>query len=348
MRRFQKKIGLFFLVISVIALLVTSLVPYHWGNPWYSTKMRYLESIPNDKYNTYFFGSSTFYRHINPAIVDELVNQESSQKIASFNMGALATFCPQTYYLFEHFLESSLANNTKYCIMELRDIESIGDALMHQERTSYWMNSADLQLVANSFYHRSGMHPRKKFSAISKYSISYVENIFHIGHFGNILTKPDHYADKLLGPKKNGFFPLELDYATTDDFEFIEHLEERMLLIQEHPEVLERRRRKDSTAHADMAQQYDQVHLERINQLIQQAEVRGIELIFLISPRCASKEIVKLATQLDQNHLIDLSRPEEFPELYLLDNSFDRGHLNDKGATLYSEYLAEELIKKIN
>ncbi|MDH5598938.1 MAG: hypothetical protein OEY34_07430, partial [Cyclobacteriaceae bacterium] len=41
--------------------------------------------------------------------------------------------------------------------------------------------------------------------------------------------------------------------------------------------------------------------------------------------------------------VFDLGNPLEFPELYALSNAFDKGHLNQKGALLYSQLIGFRL-----
>lgn len=347
MNKFLRNILGFFLLIFILSGIVSLIVPYHWGNPWYSAKIRHLESLPSHSYNTYFFGSSTFYRHIDPVVFDRHVNSHSNLNLQSYNMGALATFCPQSYYLFELFLESELSSNTKYCFLELRDLETIGDAVMHQERTSYWVNKSDLMFVFRSFIKRETLTLREKISASSKYLVSYLESIFHIGHFGKLITSENYYDQKLLGPEKDGFFPLQLDYSTSTDWEYKAHLEERIQSLQKNPAILEKRKTKDNEARGQPSNSYDHVHLDRVQELISKANDKNIHLIFLLSPRCASKEIISLSKQLESKHFINMAQPDLFSDLYLLENSFDRGHLNTKGAKIYSKYIAEQFMSTI-
>ena len=54
MNKFLLRILLFVLLFWASRNFLNSLLPYHWGNPWYSTKIRYLEEQDSLKFNTYF------------------------------------------------------------------------------------------------------------------------------------------------------------------------------------------------------------------------------------------------------------------------------------------------------
>jgi hypothetical protein len=43
------------------------------------------------------------------------------------------------------------------------------------------------------------------------------------------------------------------------------------------------------------------------------------------------------------NHFIDFTSPEEFPHLYVLENQFDLGHLNNAGGELFTADVARSL-----
>jgi len=63
MKKLVIKIALFLIVFVLIRISILLFVPYHWGNPWYSSKIQYLEKTQL-KPNTIFFGSSRIYRQI--------------------------------------------------------------------------------------------------------------------------------------------------------------------------------------------------------------------------------------------------------------------------------------------
>ena len=156
MKSFVKKIILFVGIYLVITNVIFLFVPYHFGNPWYSTKVNFLEEKEKDiSFNTFFFGSSRIYRQINPSVFDSICSSQKSlldKKIRSFNLGAPATFAPQTYYLYEKFLDSKLSGKVKYCFLEISDVQRLPSDQLGQERTNYFIDLNTLLFSCKSFF----------------------------------------------------------------------------------------------------------------------------------------------------------------------------------------------------
>ena len=55
------------------------------------------------------------------------------------------------------------------------------------------------------------------------------------------------------------------------------------------------------------------------------------------------KDLIPFIYQLDHTYWVDLSDPRKFPELYLAKNCFDIGHYNNRGAEIFTKYLAKEI-----
>ena len=105
---------LFACVLLVMLQLHELLVPYYWGDSQYVKKMSYLRNH-KDEFNTYFIGSSGFYRHIVPLLFDSLTTVDTR----SFNLGVPAGFPPSTYAFYESFLEQDARESTRYVFVEL-------------------------------------------------------------------------------------------------------------------------------------------------------------------------------------------------------------------------------------
>jgi len=92
---------------------------------------------------------------------------------------------------------------------------------------------------------------------------------------------------------------------------------------------------------------YDIANLGYINRLIAMSKARGITLVFIIPPRAASKELIELLNMIGAKNTLDLSDGEKYPEFYLLENSFDNGHLNSRGSRLFTRQLFDAYKNKI-
>lgn len=345
MKRFLKNIALFFLVYLGLSLLISAFIPHHWGNPWYSVKISHLEKNRDLKYNTYFFGSSRVYRHINPSLFDSLMQTKGLENVRSYNLGAPGTFPPQTYFLYEQFLDSPLSKGAKFCFLELMDVATIPDQLMHQEKTNYWLNGRELGFVCHSILADETENAAQKFSQVSSYFESFLEGVFHMGHFSRQITDANYYNKDYLGPLQDGYLPLDYEYQTASNPSLKRTLSDRMKGLRAKPETLEQRKRLMIDAQTNsLGDQYDKVHQERILQLIQKSHHRGIELIFMFiapKPNQAYRNAINLQAHLPDEHLIEIT-PVNYPELFTLENAFDIGHFNTQGVRMFTLFLADE------
>lgn len=345
MKIFSYRLLLFLIIYLFIGGLIRYFLPYHWGNPWYSTKIRHLESLEKNNYNTLFFGSSKTYRQINPLIFDEKVNLLiPNQQIKSFNLGAPATFPPQTYYLLENFLKSPLALNVKYVFLELDEVRNIGNYVLHEERTNYWVTQKEFLFSLSSFLHKSDISIKVKASAVKNFTISYIENIFHLGHFTSSLAKKNYYKKIYLGQIQNGFYSLEQDLIDSENEENNKICKQRRLDLN-NSEILKNLVLSESLKINNPVAHFNKINHSRILSLTHLCEKNNIELILIIPPRQTVQSIRRLSKILP-NQIIDMSDPREFPALYQKTNSFDVAHLNNKGAKLYSKLLAKKWLSK--
>ena len=349
MKKFLKKILLYLFIYLVISKIIFLFIPYHWGNPWYSSKIRYLENNKKYNYNTYFFGSSRIYRQINPIEFDSVFNEKfKGENIKSFNLGAPATFPPQSYYLYENFLESNLANDVRYCFLELDNISDINDDLMHQERSNYWLNLDYLIFTSKYFLEEKGSFLNRIKDA-TDYYVSYLENSFHYGHFGESLTDHNYYKDFYVGPNNRGNLTLDYNLNMTNNLKTKKGLIKRRNKLIDNPDKLKYIKSKSKKENLNYDKSYvNSSHLERINNLIFKSKLKNIKLFFIISPRNVDNKILSLGNEIPKKNLIDMSDPEKYPKLYDIINSFDFTHLNEKGSTIYSRKLGNSFFRIIN
>lgn len=330
MKKFIFNVSFFILVLIVMKNLLLYFVPYHYGNPWFSAKIKYL-TTNNIKPDVVFFGSSRIYRQINPLLFDSLHSNSDNKNIISYNLGAPATFIPQNYYLLLKFLKSNSASNTKTVFVELQNIVPIGNNLTHQERSSYWLTFSNYFFILKSTFNRNDLSFTGKKTIYFSYTNALLENLLGIGYFKNSLFTKDFYSDFYLGPKKNGFLPLDYELKEKPS----EHLSERKksLDIKELDT-----RYLQSLESKKTSNFYDKIHTSYINDLINIYKENNIELIFIIPPRNSSKSLLTLSNKINAN-VIDLSTYKQF---YLPKYSFDNGHVNTSGANLFTQILFKE------
>ncbi len=320
----------------LLSSLLTICIPYHWGNPWFSTKIQFLNKRNNPKFDTYFFGSSLVYRQIDPTIFDTKIDF----KTKSFNLGSPATFNPQNIYLYQNFLDSDLSSDVKYCFLELGEVDLLSDYFLHQERITYWQNIRDLLFVFKSINYNQDLTIRQKLHSYRNYLISYIENKLHLGHFGQQIINKDFYDPRYIGI--NGYFPLEMDFETTKDLKVKKSLNARRERIINNPELLISKRNTIHKYYEGVYHNYDHVYLMRIMALIDKSKEKGIHLVFIISPWSVNQRLLALSSKIPNENIIDMANPNKFKSIYKTDYSFDITHLNTAGSEEYSKLLAFE------
>ena len=327
-------------------MIISQLTPYHYGNPWFSTKIEFLEKQITLSHNTYFFGSSLVYRQIDTQLFDSTFNSISNEKLSSFNLGAPALFNPESYYLFENFLKSPLSKNAKYCFIELTEVNLIKDSRMHLEQTSYWQNYSDLLFVGNSIFSNNQLNQKQKGKAYLNYSVSYLENLLHLGHFRAQILHSNYYNKKYLGINNDGYLPLDYEYETTENKIIKDDFHARNQRFLENPKSLNTIKLKILNSYNSISKKYDQINLNRILDLIQKTKQKGINLIFILSPRMGGQKLINLSKKIPEINIIDMCNPQNHDLFYYNENSFDQRHFNSKGAESYSKYLLQNSKKK--
>lgn len=343
---FLLKVLVFFALYVFISILISFFIPYHWGNPWYSSKIKYLENSEDNNYNTFFFGSSRVYRQINPSVFDRVANLSNDDTIRSFNLGAPATFCPQTYYLYEEFLKTDVSDKAKYCFIELMGVDYISDNMMHQERTTYWQTYTVIEFVFKYSFFPNGSfkfdYSRAKM--FLRYVLSYIENTLHIGHFGQQILDNNYYNTRYIGNSNNGFYSLESDLKDSND-EFL--IKRRIKFLSDSSQLELRKSIIKSDYSERSTSRLDNVAAKKLNELICISKNKGVKLFFILSPRYRSVESLSLLNSIPSEHLIDMCNPATNIDYYMFEKSFDVGHLNDIGADIYSANLATVFLSKV-
>jgi hypothetical protein len=347
MGKFIRKIVIYVSVLFMLIQVLYAFIPYHWGNPYFSVKVNHLEAPLNNSYNLYFFGSSRVNRQIDPFVFDSVIRQDSKIKIKSFNLGSPATFCPQSYYLVEKFLDSGIGKNAKYCLVELMPVNPINDFFFHQEQTNYWINHNELEFIIESNLHNKRLSHNTKTNNIKRYLTSYIENMLHIGHMGKQIITDNYYDTRFIGPNIDGYYPMDHELRTVKDELIVNHLTQISEEIKKDSSILNTRLNIAIENYNNIADDFDSVHFNRISKMIENANELDIHTVFFISPRNSSQELINLFNAIPNENKIDMGNPFLYKDYYLLKYAFDRGHLNENGAQLYSVDIAKELIQLI-
>lgn len=317
-------------------------IPYYNGNVWVASKIDFLkeEQISPD---LLFIGSSQTYRHVDP---DE-VKRNFTDPETLFNLGAPATFCPQTYYLVNNILNDvSISKDLEYLVVELNPISLIENSIMTQERAYYWLNFSEYLFVERAIWKQNGFRLLAKIRYTVNFTKAFVFNFLNLGQYSDQVMSESYLNPKYLGLKKNGFLPLESDMKMSEDLSYTSALDSRRADLASNPKILDTRRLHSVDIENNQTLVANKVHFERLQSIIAKCKKVGIEVVFLLPPRISSERSRALFNMLDDKNKIDMNSGTSHPEFYNLELSFDKGHLNNEGARLYSLELGIRLAEK--
>ena len=192
------------------------------------------------------------------------------------------------------------------------------------------------------------IYPKKEKKNKLQDIVSFIENKLNWGHYGEHFIKNNFYDKRYLGKKENGFFSMDLDYKTTNEKFIKDHYKNINEEMYKDTSTFLRNFEITKKIYDEKLDDYDKVHMSRLLRLINKSKNKGINLIFIVSPRNSSKELIKFLKIIPDENKIDMGLSiNEFLPFYYLENSFDRGHLNERGANIYSQKLAKKFAIKI-
>ncbi len=336
MKEFIKKLSLFTLCLVTLLIgfhvLVSSLnlYPYTWGNPLYQEKLVDLEKHGN--VNTYFIGSSHFYRQIIPDQFDLAVNKKS------YNLGVQGLATPENYYLLENLLDAGTVTDATI-FLALSDLQSIAPKNFYTSRSTYFINTKilkeSLAIISNETNFSFLTKSFRTFSFLG----NYLYNTLGLAGLRAYLRKADDVESSFL--KSRGFLALDDDVS--------DEVQNRATSFKNELDRFNSRVEKTKRSYSNFepnSTKYNRPHIDYLNSLIKKAGELGNDLVFIITPRKDNySNVLNLAAALPKNSVIDLANPIKYPEFYAFENSFDIGHLNKKGAIIFTEALAKEYLK---
>ncbi|MFA0963626.1 hypothetical protein AB9P05_17610 [Roseivirga sp. BDSF3-8] len=340
MKKFLNRCLIFLLVIIIINTALRVLVPYYWGNTGFASKVSYYQEN-KASYNTLFFGSSRTYRQVDAGLLDQIL-MDSGFNASTFNMGAQATFNPQVYYLYENFLEED-ATGVETVFMELMEVDEIPEQILHTTRNKYWIDISYYWFSLQHFFNV------REWDEIWNYTVTFFENFFNANQVMEIINSLGgvDVEDKYLGQAQDGFLPIDEEVRRFSGTEEARDLELRHERFKEQAENLENRR-KDLISAFDVTKDYpyiSQVHLNKLDALIRNSEAKGIRLIFFIADTKANKRLIATWLNLPEANRIELISPETSSYNFNSELRWDLGHLNEKGAILFTRQLADKYVR---
>lgn len=343
MKKFLIKTIIFAVLLLASTRSIQYLLPYYWGNPGYAAKIRYLNNN-SEEYDTLFFGSSRIFRQVDPILFDSLTNFGSK----SYNLGSGATYTPESYYLLKNFLRRSNSVDKGLILVELQVVTEIPDVNLHTARSKYYLDFQEYQFASRVISEKTNLSNKSKREQIKNYNITYLDRISSLGIFSDLM---DSFRESATTRKNVKKFGLNNRGHRSLDTQFRENpskgLRSRKKDFSKNPSEIENRKKALRKLYNTKSQiTYSKTHLKRVNELITMAEKLGYNLIFILPPRLDEPnyvELLPLFQEIDSDHRIDMADPNRFPDFYTIDNSFDVGHMNDRGVKLFTTELAAQV-----
>ncbi len=339
------------LILKLLAGLITLLAmnwlirlifdpSFCYGNDTLKHKMMEFSGT-HHQYNALFIGSSCFYWNLDPVLFDAIMPEEWN--VSSYNFGSGGTLPPETYRFYHEILKR-YGEGIKTVIIELRDIGHFPEHHRHTLRKRYYMNPVSYGFIIRASI-RSGSTPKGRKDNVIRYGVSLIERMMNIDYFNDIYGQSEESRqesqerlDDLRLRGRQGFLSVLPDRQVTNRAAFLADT----TLLQKRADAF------SDYASGRKELKVNQAHLKQIFEIIRLCDKAGIHCVFLQHPRqdlVNIGETVALASHLPSEHLIDLTNPDLYPELYLVKNSLNNNHFNLQGTEILTTLAAEKFIE---
>jgi hypothetical protein len=325
------------LAVSAVLMAVHISLPVFWGSPGLDLKVRHVRD-GRTPYDRVFVGSSHLFRQVVPSVLDSALGDGTR----SFNAAWAATYSPEAEIACERILSGP--HPPREVLLELIPFVVFEQRSFDHYRSWYYMDGSTTAMLVRHDATLSGMGLARRFQ--------------HIGNdlraFAYAATKPglqDRFLGDgrlldtaiVMGPLGDGHVPFEWQQNHNPR---VKSLRERMEALAVDTGVISARAQAIARIYQGASSSaMSTVHKARIEALIRLADERGVRLRFVLPPLwpVQDEEVVSLLASLPEDRRIDLSDPARFPDFYRMENIFDAGHLNARGARLFTLRLADRL-----
>jgi len=331
----------------------------HWLTDWFPSGYRNTMEVKRrhildhgKEYDTLFLGSSRVCYGLDPATFDQAMKKAGGQT-RSFNLAMDGVRHYEAIYLLEKLLENHRVPALKRVVLEVQRSGpfKIRDQNLFNARMVTWHDRARTRNVIRDMA-VSDLKPTEFMYH------SYV-HVLHFGHrlsnlgkarigFQDWLERKDRQTPT---PKQiqNGLGPAGQGFASLDLVGNKKNREKYQAEPEEHQKVVD----WIKVWHKRDMSRYGQLPLEAIEanqredwlELDRLLKSHGIELILVVPPIMSpAPYVMKPLMQQDQIPYFIFNDPENYPELYQMDHRFDRAHLSEKGAELWTALLVEKIL----
>ncbi len=350
-----KNITLLAIVTFIILVTAGTLAStFGWGDSTFYTKSKYY--LDNrDTFNGVYVGGSLEYRHIDPFVIDSVVNQKGGN-LKSFNLGNDGYNLPLQVWVTEKLMKKN-NGNLQYVFLSLSSDPLFYKGILHTKEWNYWQNPKSVWFSIRILFQMDiPLKLKKQFSRF--YLQSLFENMLKVGMMSDLVqfhTGPVLADSLYLGSRKNGYFPYDDEekyLALRDDLpdDIISRMQNNEISKLDYQENSAKRDSLE-TMWANQFETYEvgtppiQLYLDTYLDLYKRCEAEGIKLIFVMPPkgRTDYKLLMSIYENLPPGNRINLADPREYPEFFTLGNGYNYHHMNAQGSHIYSQVLGREI-----
>jgi hypothetical protein len=316
-----------------------------------------------DEIDVLFVGSSKVFRHVDPALFDELM-AKSGRRTRSFNLGVPAMGGVETLFALREALAME-PGRLRWVLLDLRDPGHVLSGDNHlTERVAAWHDGPGACLAA-----RMALESEEPWAwRLDQFRRHVVAFCYRLGNVGRLRVLTERWVEGTAelrrqararreagavldrGPALNGFAALDWAYPRATAFQRQMLDERRQAWLAQRADVLDKipaRRAEGWPLLRHDASRRDSPELTAGEQQLFQeitalVHEHGLSLAFMTHPDTRQIEYYQRAGERLGlvRDVLDLDDPQRHPELFEADAFYDRGHLGERGAALYTRALA--------
>jgi hypothetical protein len=323
------KSTILFIVISFLSTAIFSYLPFPWGDYQVNTKFSYLKDKQLDP-NVYFLGSSITNRQIIPSVFDSVVNDPN---LLSFNLASDGKMLPYPFQELEYLLAQD--STIKYVFLELDGFTYLNPKHIFTTNGIYNITPKWYTFSMTNLWFGSSIIIKNKIGMTGRYTYAIIANMLKIGMRKDIIKahlETNKWDYEIL--ERSGMGHLTFDSLfTADKFQ----IENKTAIINETKSEYQQAIKK---LHLGLKLDENKVQNYLLKWYVKYAQSHGTQLVYVINPRksvlMSIEQSINIKSILPAKNVIEIADPDKYPELYNEDYRWDSGHLNIKGAQLFS------------
>ncbi len=332
---------------------------------WTTVKLREFAER-KDEFDLVFLGSSQIYRHVDPALFDEVMAAEGVP-VHSFNFGVPGMGALENRWILEQVLAMEPAR-LETIVFDAPAPGVLLSGMNHvTPRVKTW-HDLDTTLLALRIIRDAGMPTSWKVDMARRHLVSFGYKLCNVGSLREVLeweltgtseTRADEERMARingpggLGTDERGWVSMNKAYNDSSPYQR-SLLKQRYDKMQEEMDRWVKRVQEDPDRPRPLlefdgqpreVQDLTPAEKELLGDLIAMTQAAGVRPLFTNAPDIRQKEyfVVEAAKAGVIPELVDMDDPHEHLELLDPTLRFDELHLHEKGAVAYTEALAKEI-----